>query len=138
MSEEELDDMKEWKYWLDSAQYDLATAEAMFAAGRWVYVVFTCQQTVEKLVKGLYLLYIDDNVPRTHNISFLLRKFEAQLADPVPVTRYALFDRLHAFYLNGRYADFKQKLSTSISKSEAQKILTETKEAFSWLQTQKP
>jgi len=47
---------------------NMETAQAMFETGRWLYVVFMCQQAIEKLCKGLYLLYIDDNVPRIHDI----------------------------------------------------------------------
>jgi len=46
----------------------------MLASGRYVYVVFMCQQSIEKLGKGLYNYYIDDNVPRVHNISLVLNK----------------------------------------------------------------
>ena len=49
-----MDSEKKFNYWLDTAQYDLKTAESMLDAGRWFYVVFMCQQALEKLVKGLY------------------------------------------------------------------------------------
>ncbi|MDR0308069.1 MAG: HEPN domain-containing protein [Chitinispirillales bacterium] len=39
---------------------------------RWLYVVFMCQQAMEKLVKGLYNYYIGDDVPRIHNIVNLM------------------------------------------------------------------
>jgi HEPN domain-containing protein len=67
-----MDAQEKYEYWLDTAEYDLATAEAMLKAGRWLYVVFTCQQAIEKLSKGLYTLYIDDNVPYTNNTEILL------------------------------------------------------------------
>jgi len=31
-------------YWLDIANYDLDTAEAMHQTGRWLYVAFMCHQ----------------------------------------------------------------------------------------------
>jgi HEPN domain-containing protein len=55
---------EKFEYWQDIALYDLETANAMFSTGRWLYVVFMCQQAIEKLCKGLYLLFIDDNIPR--------------------------------------------------------------------------
>ena len=67
-----MDAQEKYEYWLDIAQYDFDTAESMLKSGRWLYVVFMCQQAVEKLVKGLYVLYIDDNVPKTHNIRVLI------------------------------------------------------------------
>ena len=33
--------------WVDQAQYDLETAHAMLASGRYLYVLFCCQQAVE-------------------------------------------------------------------------------------------
>jgi HEPN domain-containing protein len=72
-----LDAQEKYGYWLETAQYDLDTADAMFASGRWVYVVFMCQQAIEKLVKGLYVLYVDDNVPKTHNIRILVERLKA-------------------------------------------------------------
>lgn len=39
---------EKYEYWLDIAKYDLETAEAMFDSGRYLYVVFMCQQSIEK------------------------------------------------------------------------------------------
>ena len=100
--------------------------------------MFMCQQAIEKLVKGLYTVYIGDDVPRSHNIAFLIHAFENRLPAAVGDGRYDLFTRLHAFYLNGRYTDFKQKMSVAVNEQEAKIILEQTKEAFAWLQTQKP
>jgi HEPN domain-containing protein len=129
---------EKYEYWLDTAQYDIDTADAMLKSGRWLYVVFMCQQAIEKLCKGLYILYIDDNVPRIHAIRQLVDRFSDKIHDPVGVERYALFDRLSSFYIEGRYTDYKEKLSSAIDKQEAKAILTQTKEAFAWLLTLKP
>jgi len=48
---------EKYDYWLELAQYDLDTAAAMFSSGRWFYVIFMCQQAIEKLCKGLYTIY---------------------------------------------------------------------------------
>ena len=39
--------------WVERAQYDLETARAMLASGRLLYVLFCCQQAVEKMLKGI-------------------------------------------------------------------------------------
>ena len=49
---------EKYAYWLELASYDLESAGAMNAAGRWFYVVFMCQQAIEKLCKGLYTLSV--------------------------------------------------------------------------------
>jgi len=129
---------EKYEYWLDIARYDLETADSMLSSGRWLYVVFMCQQAVEKLAKGLYTLYVDDNFPRIHSIRTIIERFEDKLPISIPEDKLDLFDTLSAYYLNNRYPDFISKLSLQIKKPEATDILTKTKEAFAWLLTLKP
>jgi HEPN domain-containing protein len=125
-------------YWLDIAHYDLVTADAMFKAGRWLYVVFMCEQAIEKLCKGLYVLYKDDDVPRVHSISQIIKRFDDRLAVTITDEQYQFFNRLSSFYLEGRYPEYTQKLSALLNGEEAQDILNKTGEVFSWLLTLKP
>ena len=124
-------------YWLDIAEYDLKTAEAMLNSGRFVYVVFMCQQSLEKLAKGLYNYYIDDNVPRVHNISFVLSKVIDELKIEVEETTFQLFDKLAAYYLQGRYPSFKEKISTLVNVEEAKDIFKKAEEVFQWMKSLK-
>ena len=133
-----MDAQEKYEYWLESSEYDLATAKAMLDSGRWLYVVFMCQQAIEKNVKGLYILYLDDNVPRTHNIGKLFHSFEAQLSEDVPEKYYQLFDRLTSFYLQGRYTEYKQKVSALVDRQEAETVYSQTEEVFQWLLTLRP
>ena len=79
---------EKYAYWLELARYDLDTAVAMFSTGRWFYVVFMCQQAVEKCCKGLYTLYIDDNVPKIHNIKTIVSRFKDKL--PIAISEDTL------------------------------------------------
>ena len=133
-----MDSLEKFEYWHDVAQYDLETAQAMFTAGRWLYVVFLCQQAIEKLCKGLYLLLINDDIPRIHDINSLVTKFADRLPQPIDEDKRFLFAKLSAFYLNNRYPEYKERLSTSLSREEAQIILDRSKEVFKWLLTLKP
>ena len=105
---------------------------------RWVYVVFMCQQSIEKLLKGLYVLYIDDDVARVHSLSRIIGKYADKLPKAVDDSLYSLFNRLSAFYLSGRYPEYKERISQSIGSDEAKDLLDKTKEAFRWLLTQRP
>ena len=133
-----MDAQEKYEYWLDVAQYDLDTAETMLNGGRWLYVVFMCQQAVEKLVKGLYVLYLGDNVPKTHNIRVIIDKYENLLSEALTDERLDLFEDLTIHYLNGRYTDYKQKMSERLNKEAAMDYYKRTKEAFAWLLTLKP
>lgn len=56
------------KNWIALADYDLKTAEVMFKGGRYVYVAFTCQQAVEKLLKAIYVKEKKQTPPYIHNL----------------------------------------------------------------------
>ena len=134
-----MDDKEKYEYWLAYAKEDLQAAEIMLHAERWVYVRFFCQQAIEKLVKGLYGLYIDyDSIPRVHNISLLVNDFADKLPQQVTQEQFDLFDILSRGYLNNRYPDYAEGIAEHISEGNAKEIFEETKEMFSWLQTLKP
>ena len=54
-------------YWLDIADYDLDTAEAMYQTGRWLYVAFMCHQVIEKTIKAYWCGTQSTDPPYTHN-----------------------------------------------------------------------
>ena len=131
-------DQEKFNYWLEYAEYDLQSAETMFSGGRWMYVIFMCQQAIEKLVKGLYLWYIDDNVPKVHDIPNLFSRFMDKITQPVNDDYIKLFRDLSANYLNTRYPNYKEKLSGVTDKNTAKSFLKKSREAFKWLLTLKP
>jgi HEPN domain-containing protein len=134
MTEEE-----KFNYWIELAQYDLDTAAAMFSTGRWFYVVFMCQQAIEKCCKGLYTLYVDDNVPKIHNIKTIFSRFKGkiQIATVNEETERFL-DTLSAQYITYRYPDFSNMPGQQTGKDEAEAILAQSREVFAWLLTLKP
>jgi HEPN domain-containing protein len=67
-----------------------------------------------------------------------VRAFENQLPEPVSEEYYRLFDDLSAFYIEGRYTDYKIKLSMRLDEQESEGYLRRTKEVFGWLLTVKP
>lgn len=129
---------QKYDYWEDIAIYDLETAEAMLLSGRYLYVVFMCQQAVEKLMKGIFVLYKNEEPPRTHNIwnvfdrVFDINKLDEQGRQDIE-KNLSFFDELLAYYISERYPSYKQKLSQSITKEKATEVLIKTKEVFSWL-----
>lgn len=84
-------------YWFDIALYDLQTAEAMLNSNRYLYVVFMCQQAIEKLIKAVFIDKLDKEPPRSHNISFIFLK----LGIPAEETQLDFFDNLTSFYIEG-------------------------------------
>lgn len=60
--------------WLKQADYDMDTADAMFASGRYLYAIFMCHLSIEKSLKGLYLKELGEDPPKTHNLLYLVKK----------------------------------------------------------------
>ena len=132
-----MDAQEKFEYWLDIAQYDLDVAKSMLESEHWLYVVFMCQQSIEKLVKGLYSYYMPDTPPHLHNIKTIAARIESHLPMPIPSDKMDFFDELAAYYLNNRYPDYMSKLSSQISETEAVNVMTKTTEIFTWLLTLK-
>ncbi|BCZ49001.1 hypothetical protein psyc5s11_50680 [Clostridium gelidum] len=65
---------EKYEYWLDIAEYDIETARSNYNSGRYLYVVFMCQQSIEKLIKGISVLYTEKEADRTHNIARIFNK----------------------------------------------------------------
>lgn len=49
-----MESMKRAQEWLRQSLYDMKTAEAMFIGKRYIYAVFMCHLSIEKVFKGLY------------------------------------------------------------------------------------
>ncbi len=134
--------MEKYEYWEDIAKYDLATAKAMLLSGRYLYVVFMCQQSIEKLIKGLFILHTGKEPPRIHNIwvifdrIFDISKFKE--SERIKTEKYFIFfDELLAYYISERYPSYKTKLSQSITEERAEKVLNKTEEVYAWLESLK-
>ena len=127
-----------FQYWYSYAQNDMDSAEVMLDGGRWFYTYFMCQQAIEKLIKGLYILYIDDDVPRLHDINSIFERFKDKMPETLTDDRARLFDTLSQFYLRSRYPDYTSVLTSLITCETAKSIFEKSKEAFEWLLTMKP
>jgi len=65
------------KNWIATSNYDLQTADAMYKAGRHLYVVFMCHLAIEKMLKAILAhKYPEDIPPKIHNLVNLTQKTE--------------------------------------------------------------
>ncbi|MEN6302784.1 MAG: HEPN domain-containing protein [Armatimonadia bacterium] len=85
--------------WMQRAERDLQTAEAMRQSGFFDACALYCQQAVEKLLKAYYMVRESADPPRTHK----LVELAARLGVP-----YDLAEDLHDLendYIQSRYPD---------------------------------
>jgi HEPN domain-containing protein len=125
-----MDAPEQYGYWLESARSELDAAEALNDSGRWLCAAFTCQQAVEKLAEGLYILYAYDNVLRLHFINLIIRKQEDRLPRPVSAERMDFFQNLSKYWIDSCCPDCGRKLISQAGRKEAGSLLAQTKEAF--------
>ena len=115
--------------WATQAQYDLETADAMFASGRHLYVLFCCQQAVEKALKALIVKRTGEFPPRVHN---LLRLAETAKISLEPDHRQFLGD-LSGYYIQTRYPEEIEYCGTDVTPEISEEALRKTREAIEWL-----
>jgi HEPN domain-containing protein len=102
------------RHWLDIADYDLETAEAMQKSGRYLYTVFMCQQALEKLLKAIHVQQEGTEAPRTHNLAYLYGLLKLPQRQEYQQTMV----NLNIYYLESRYPSYKQELSQILSGSK--------------------
>lgn len=106
---------KDVKSWVDASRYDLETARAMLKSRRYLYVLFMCQQTLEKLLKAYVTVRTGEFPPRIHNLVRLGELASLELSEE----EKKLLERLSLYYLQSRYPPEIQILARKVSKPMA-------------------
>lgn len=121
------------KNWLALSEYDFETARKMLETGRYLYVAFTCQQAVEKLLKAFYVKEHGTTPPYTHNLIKLVESIS--ISSYIDEDKNTLFEDLNSYYIESRYAEELEELSRSLTSKKAEEIFSKTKEVLSWLKS---
>ncbi|MFH1147829.1 MAG: HEPN domain-containing protein [Pseudomonadota bacterium] len=116
--------------WLDRVEYDLDTAKALLQTRRYIYVVFMCQQCIEKCLKAL-LEYQGKGILPIHNLRRLgeLADMIEELDEPT----LAKFDFLSQYYISARYKEDVAQLSRGMNETVARDFVQFTEEVVQWL-----
>jgi len=116
--------------WLALVKYDMETAEAMLKAQRYIYVLFCCQQAIEKALKACLSEHTAETPPYIHNLVKL-----RQLAFPednIPCDDDFLRE-LSAYYIQSRYLVEMIYLTEIYGEVDVEAIVTKTKDLIQWL-----
>jgi HEPN domain-containing protein len=120
---------KEVKNWLDSAQYDLETAQHLFNTGRYIHTVFMCHLALEKLLKAKIEEVTGKTPPKTHNLRYLVKLSGLE----PPEETFNFMSKLSDVSIPTRYPEDFSELKKSYNKKAAMTYLFQTKEAFEWI-----
>ena len=117
------------EHWAEQARYDLETAKSMLETGRMLYVLFCCQQAVEKMLKAIIAKRTGQLPPRLHNLirltEFISLDVEKDKAD--------FLRELSTWYVQSRYPEEISDIAEQISYEKAHEIFKKTEVIIQWL-----
>lgn len=119
------------KYWIDIADYDLETAEAMYSTRRWLYVAFMCHQVIEKTLKAYWCGTMPDDPPYTHN--------HMRLADGCGIyekmsdEQKDFLDLITNYNIEARYPEDKEALARTLTPQACRQMIDETRLLMQWI-----
>lgn len=118
-------------YWLDLADYDMATAFDLYTMKRWLYVGFMCHQVIEKTLKAYWSKTMDVPPPYIHNLAQLAIKSElyAQFSDE----QQKLIALLMPMNIEARYPEYKAELTQRMTQDFCKNLLENTKDLQLWI-----
>jgi HEPN domain-containing protein len=121
---------KEIKNWLESAKYDMETAEHMFNAGRYIYTIYMCHLAIEKALKAKVQEITGKIPPKTHNLRYLLKLAKLEPDEKT----FEFVSKLSDVSIVTRYPEDFEELQKAYNKEVAQRYLKGAKEVFKWIQ----
>ena len=116
--------------WLERVAYDMDTAKAMLKTERYIYVIFMCQQSIEKCLKAVLACEEKEVVP-IHNLRRLGEL--AGIIGDFEESALVKLDFLSRYYINARYKEDLQELSKGITESVARDFIRFSEDTIKWL-----
>jgi HEPN domain-containing protein len=121
------------KYWIETALYDIEVADSLYDKIHYLYSAFLCHQSVEKMLKALYVKKHNSFPPKIHNLLKL-----AELSDirsKMSENHFLFLTELDPMNIEARYPSYKENIHNLLSKKDAKNILLKSKELLKWLQS---
>lgn len=115
--------------WAERAVYDLDTARAMLESKRYLYVLFCCQQAVEKMLKAIIAKRSQELPPRGHQLVRLAERAQIPLSEE----QADFLRELSTHYIQSRYPEETEDISSQVSVQHARQVVEKTEEVVRWL-----
>ena len=115
--------------WIKSSEYDIKTADSMQRSKRFIYVIFMCHLSVEKVLKAIVISKLRQFPPKTHDLFYLVKL----LSLDIPDKHKAILMHLNEASVPTRYPEDISKLVKSYNSSTADRYLKQTKGLLKWL-----
>lgn len=123
--------IKQIKYWLNSAEADLKTAENLFGTKDYNWSLFVGHLVLEKALKAFYTHSVAEVPPKTHDLIKLARKAELELSK----SQVVFLSKVNDFNIEARYPDFKNSFYKVANAEFAKRNLRKIREEFEWIKS---
>jgi HEPN domain-containing protein len=103
----------------------------MLESGRYLYVLFTCQQSIEKMLKALIVKNTKSFPPKIHDLVKLINIAKID----IETEQKEFLAKLNYYYLETRYPRELSEISKQIKKDTAVNFYNNTKKILKWLKS---
>jgi HEPN domain-containing protein len=118
--------------WLNQADYDLETAKILLEKERNFYAVFMAHLSLEKALKGWFWKKLDTIPPKTHDLTYLIKKIGTKPTDEL----FKFIVRLNEAHITTRYPEEIKTIQKKFPKAKVEEILLKCQEVIKWIKTQ--
>jgi HEPN domain-containing protein len=115
--------------WIDSAKYDIESARHMFKTGRYIYVIFLCHLSIEKMLKALVAQSQDRHPPYTHDLYELITLAHLE----IPTEHQTVVAQLNEISIATRYPEDFGQMVKHYPKNVAERFLKQSQAFVKWL-----
>lgn len=120
-------------YWVEMADYDFDTANAMLATKRYLYVAFMCHQTIEKMLKAYWSNVLDEPPLKIHSLSRLAEK--SGLDKYMTEEQTDFIDELEPLNIEAHYPSYKERLMKSLTASRCEDLIRQIDKLRKWIKS---
>lgn len=114
-------------FWLMSSMDNFKTAEAMLKTGRYNFAMFMCQQTVEAILKAVFIIQKNERPEYIHKLPKLVELTGVKI--PKTIDKKIL--KIDAHYIKARYKE--DRFNTKIyNRRSATALLKDTEAVIKW------
>ncbi len=120
---------KDTENWIALADYDIETARYMLEKGRFIYVIFLCHLSLEKMLKA-HISEITHAYPaKTHDLIYLIKNSHLEL----PQTLLEFVGKINTVSIPTRYPEDLQHTLQEYPFAVAKNYLDQTETTLKWL-----
>ncbi len=134
METQEFDVDQVQTFWVTEAEESLQVADHLVEKGDYSYALFFGHLAIEKLLKALYAVKVQQHAPPIHNLVRLARGAGVELDE----ARTDALVTITAFNLEARYPDIKRAFRQKCTPEYTADQMMQIKEMFEWLRSLLP